>query len=189
MLNVKNLYAYAVAVLSLFILQANVAYAAPTVAVSNNQSQVESQLTANRIEMGANGELLKSADKVAPGDVVEYRTRYINKGNSGVNGLNATLPIPVGASYLPDTAKATNSGGGTAQASLDGVSFAAIPLKRVVKAADGKEKQELVPYADYRAVRWNLGQLAAGKEMLVSLRVRINQTPAQTPVAALATKL
>ncbi|MQR01209.1 hypothetical protein [Glaciimonas soli] len=194
--NVKNLNAWSVLILTLilsvFVTPAMALNTAAAASSSASQSQIESQLSANRIEASANGEQLKSADKAGPGDVVEYRARYVNKGNSGVNSLVAVLPIPVGATYLDGTAKSTNAG--TPQASLDGVSFAAMPLKRVIKAADGKEKQELVPYAEYRALRWNLGQLAAGKEALVSLRVRINpvvQTQAQTQSkadASLATK-
>lgn len=184
MFNVKNLYAWSAVMLSLllsaFVTPAMAVNATAATSPAASQSQIESQLSANRVEAGANGEQLKSADKAGPGDVVEYRTRYVNKGNSGVNSLVAVLPIPAGAAYLDGTAKSTNTG--TPQASLDGVSFAAMPLKRVVRSADGKEKQELVPTAEYRALRWNLGQLAAGKEMLVSLRVRINPVPSQVQV-------
>ncbi len=196
MSNVKNLNALPIIILSLllsvFVTSAMALNAAAAATSAASQSQIESQLSANRVETSANGEQLKSADKAGPGDVVEYRARYVNKGNSGVNSLVAVLPIPVGATYLNGTEKSTNAG--TPQASLDSVSFAAMPLKRFVKGAEGKEKQELVPYAEYRALRWNLGQLAAGKEALVSLRVRINpvvQTQVQTPSkpdASLATK-
>ena len=43
----------------------------------------------------------------------------------------------------------------------------------MVKSAEGKVEDRLVPYSDYRALRWNLGALAATEKMTVSARTQI----------------
>lgn len=67
------------------------------------------------------------------------------------------LPIPAGFEFLPDTARPP-----PAKASVDGRVFEPLPLRRVVKLADGRIKEQLVPLAEYRALRWAIGDLAAG---------------------------
>jgi hypothetical protein len=49
-----------------------------------------------------------------------------------------------------------------------------MPLTRMVKQADGSTRKEPVPLSDYRALRWEIGTLAAGATTAVSLRVRID---------------
>jgi hypothetical protein len=55
-----------------------------------------------------------------------------------------------------------------------------MPLMRTVKQPDGKERKETVPLAEYRALRWEIGTLAAGSSTVVSLRVRIDAPAAGT---------
>ena len=133
---------------------------------------VESQLIANRVVTEAGAEMLKPSDKANPGDVIEYRARYINKGLVGVAALAATIPVPPGTEYRNGTARPIG-----ALATADGINFSAIPLKRSLRTPDGKTRDELVPTAEYRALRWELGAFQAGADAVVSLRVRV--TPAQ----------
>lgn len=130
---------------------------------------VTSALTASRVELVDGKSVLKPAAKVKPGDVLEYSATYVNAGKTAVERVQATLPIPAGTALLADTAKPAN-----AQASTDSLKFAAMPLKRIVKSADGTSREKLVPLADYRALRWEIGTLAAGKDAVVSLRVRVD---------------
>ena len=133
-------------------------------------SVVEANLSASKVTLSADGkEVLLVADKVAPSDLLEYKTLYKNNGKSTIKSLTATLPIPAGMTYVAGTAKPSG-----AQASLDGKSFAAMPLKRMVKKPDGKMEEQLVPLLEYRALRWGLGELSVNAKVAVSARIKVN---------------
>ena len=124
-------------------------------------------LAAARVVVGEHGaEQLVTTEAVRPGDVVEYRATYTNQGDSAVRGLTATLPIPVDTNYLGLTATP-----GDVEASTDGVNFAAIPLMRKVVGGDGRERWEPVPASEYRALRWQIGELRANASASVAARV------------------
>lgn len=136
-------------------------------ALAQGAGEVASNLTVGRVSLAADGkEAISPADNAKPGDVLEYVATYRSK--SAVRQLEATLPIPVGTEYLPGSATP-----GGARASTDGVVFAAIPLKRKVKQSDGKEAEQLVPYAEYRYLRWPAQDLAAAALTKVGARVRL----------------
>ena len=158
-----------------------VVVASPVIAQqTGNQASkpVEAKLSVFRVGKSAEGkEALLPADKAAPGDTLEYQTAHKNSGKSAIRSLVATLPLPDGISYLPGSAKPAN-----AEASVDGKVFAAIPLKAMVKNAQGKLEERLVPYSDYRALRWALGELPADSQTTVSARAVVN--PVSGTVAA-----
>jgi len=105
----------------------------------------------------------KLVSKVKPNDVVEYRATYTNNTSGKIKNLAATLPIPVETVFLAKSAPEN------AQASTDGTSFAPMPLKR-------KEGNQMVnvPLKDYRALRWMIAELPAGKSVTVSAQTRVN---------------
>jgi uncharacterized repeat protein (TIGR01451 family) len=139
---------------------------------------VQVNLTAHRVTSGSNGkEVLAAGDKARPGEVVEYQALYTNESADGVRQLVATLPIPDGMEYLPRTAVPAQ-----VQASLDGSSFAAVPLRRKVKLADGREVMRDVPTSEYRWLRWTLGSLEGKGQEAVRARVRVNAAPPAPPV-------
>jgi uncharacterized repeat protein (TIGR01451 family) len=144
--------------LGIFLLLGASAAAAGEVAVT---------LSAARVVVGEHGaEQLITTEAVRPGDVVEYRATYTNQGAGTVRGLTATLPIPVDTNYLGLTA--TPAG---VEASTDGVHFAPIPLMRKVTSKDGHERWEPVPAAEYRALRWQIAELAAKANQSIAARV------------------
>lgn len=101
--------------------------------------------------------------KVKPNDVIEYRATYTNNTAGKINNLAATLPIPAETQFL------AKSQPENAQASTDSINFAPMPLKR-------KEGNQMVnvPLKDYRALRWTIAELPAGKSVTVSAQTRIN---------------
>ena len=105
----------------------------------------------------------KLVTKVKPNDVIEYRATYTNNTSGKIKNLAATLPIPVETLFL------AKSEPENAQASTDGTNFAPMPLKR-------KEGNQMVnvPLKDYRALRWTIAELPAGKSVTVSAQTRIN---------------
>jgi uncharacterized repeat protein (TIGR01451 family) len=151
--------------------------AAPVLA---GPKDVQVSLTAHRVAADANGQTtLEPGDQARPGDVIEYRVRYSNQAPTGVRRLVATLPIPKGMEYLPRTAHPAR-----VEASLDGRSFAPVPLTRKVRLANGREVVREVPPSEYRQLRWTLGDLAAHGSETVTARVRVS--PAGPVTAAVA---
>jgi uncharacterized repeat protein (TIGR01451 family) len=139
---------------------------------------VEAKLSVFQVGKNAEGkEALLPTNKAAPGDTLEYQTLYQNSSQSAVKSLAATLPLPPGLAYVPGSARPAN-----AQASTDGKIFAAMPLKVMVKAPSGKIEEQLVPYSDYRALRWNVGDLPVSEKVTVSARALVN--PVSGSVAA-----
>jgi uncharacterized repeat protein (TIGR01451 family) len=142
---------------------------------------ITSELQVQKVETVDGNTVFKPAQLSKPGDVLEYRVSYTNHSSAAVNGLVANLPIPVGTTLEDKSQLPPN-----AQASIDGTSFAPLPLMRRVKQADGSEQQQPVPLSEYRALRWSLGTLAPGKSEQVSARVRVNSSV--PPVASVAGK-
>lgn len=139
---------------------------------------VTSTLSAQRVEMVEGKAVLKPAAQSRPGEVIEYTGAYRNAGTTAVSALQAVVPVPVGTTFIAGSAQPAAN-----QASTDGTRFAALPLVRMVRQADGSDRKEVVPLAEYRALRWDVGTLGAGTSTVVSLRVRID-----APVVASGSK-
>lgn len=113
-------------------------------------------------------EKLVPATVANPGDTIEYQVTYQNNGKLPAKAVAATLPVPEGAMAYLDGSAAPKA----VQASLDGKQFSPIPLTREVTRA-GKRVIETVPPAEYRFLRWELGDLAPGKAATVTSRMRV----------------
>lgn len=137
--------------------------------------QVQVDLHAFQV-LPAQGGKLVPATEARPGDVIEYRVTYRNPGKQAARQVNATLPVPPGGmAYLEGSATPT-----LIQASTDGVHFAAPPLKRDVLTRDGRRVTETIPPTEYRFLRWNLGDLAAGQAITVTARMRLANVDKQS---------
>lgn len=133
------------------------------------QPSVSVQLTAQRVLVTGQGkESLAPAETARPGEVIEYRILYRNNGKGAAGNLQGNLPIPAEMEYLPGSAVPAG-----VSASLDGRNFSRVPLKRKVRLADGSVAEREVPASEYRSLRWDLGDLAAGAAKTVKARVRI----------------
>jgi uncharacterized repeat protein (TIGR01451 family) len=169
-----------ISLLSASLLVGAVAVSPAMAQLAGNQApkSVEAKLSVFQVGKNADGkEALLPTDKAAPGDTLEYQTLYQNQGQAAVKSLAATLPLPAGLAYVAGSARPAN-----AQASVDGKNFAPMPLKVMVKAASGKLEEQLVPYSDYRALRWNVGDLPVNEKVTVSARALVN--PVTGSVAA-----
>ncbi len=126
-------------------------------------------LTAKKIVMKADGkESFEPADKAKPGEIIQYTAVYLNKSKGNIRNLEPTLPIPGGMEYVAGSAKPV-----PAKASTDGKIFEPMPLKRMVKSPDGTQREQAVPPSEYRALRWVVGDLAAGRSAVVIARARL----------------
>jgi uncharacterized repeat protein (TIGR01451 family) len=135
-------------------------------------AQVTAEMTASKLAMEGRKETKVSASEAKPGDVIEYSVVYRNRDANVARNVMATMPVPKGMEFLPKTASPME-----VMASLDGAHFAAVPLMRKVKQADGTEAEQMVPFSEYRFLRWSLGELPANGSKSVSARMRILSTP------------
>jgi len=155
-------------------------FAVAQTAVPVLKPEIESTLTAKRVEIDADKkEKLIEAKSAKPGEVIEYQAIYTNKGKTPVRDLLATLPIPEGTDFQRNSVKPVG-----AKATIGNGRFEAIPLKRKVKLPNGKEEEIEVPLSEYRALQWSLGELAAGKSVVVVARVRVSDAPTPAPAPA-----
>jgi len=116
-----------------------------------------------------NPEHLVAAADARSGDRLEYLAVYRNPTAAAVHHVLVTVPVPAnGVEYLLDTASPP-----AALASTDGKTFAPLPLLRVVTAADGRKVSRPAPGADYRFLRWDLGDVPAGTTRSVRTRVQL----------------
>lgn len=153
-------------ILALFLSLAAFCISQSANAQSAGPGDVVVTLKAQKVQRAPDGkEVLKVADRAMPGEVIQYDALYKNQGKKGVRNLEPTLPIPRGLEYLPNSAHPA-----PAKASLDGKNFAPIPLKRQVSMPDGQTREELIPYSEYRALRWEVGDLEAGRTATISAR-------------------
>lgn len=131
-----------------------------------------------KVARSASGkESLVPASSIRPGDTVEYRVMYRNTSTRTLTKVNAVLPIPAALVYISYSARP-----GNAQASLDGRTYGAMPLKRRVRDEKGVEKTVLVPFSQYRFLRWSLGNIGAGRTLQVSARARL--APSATAIVS-----
>jgi len=110
-----------------------------------------------------------SKSKVAPGEVVIFTNRYVNKGKQAATGVVIINPVPEHMSYVDKSAE----GKGTKiDYSIDGGKRYAAPEKLQVKGKDGKIRPALA--GDYTHIRWTVSSpLAPGAGGSVSFRGRI----------------
>lgn len=124
------------------------------------------------VAAGNNGTNLVATTEAMPGDTIEYQVTYSNNGTKPARDVLAMLPVPQGGvSYVADSAFPV-----AVQASIDGTTFAPMPLKRTVKR-DGKQITEVVPVSEYRFLRWKLGDIPPGASATVSSRMRLDSAP------------
>ncbi|MDB5947320.1 MAG: hypothetical protein JWQ33_2346 [Ramlibacter sp.] len=141
------------------------------------EARLKSELVAEKLVRQASGEIATvPAKDVRPGDLVVYTAHYKNYGDETAKAVVATVPVPPGMDYqgTPQGAKLVPS-----SASIDGTTFAAIPLTRKVKTAQGKELVQEIPLSEYRALRWNVAELSAGASLSLKLTAKVNASPAR----------
>lgn len=131
------------------------------------------ELEAARITQDNGREVQQPAAAVRPGDTLQYRARLHNRSRATLVNVVATLPVPQGTHFIAGSALPAEG----ASASLDGETFAPVPLMRRVRASDGQWRDLAVPLSEYRALRWTPRSLAADEAFTPSVRVRVVDTP------------
>ncbi|PIT72142.1 hypothetical protein [Limnohabitans sp. G3-2] len=137
------------------------------------QSAIKVDLKQFLVTQEAGKEVLKPADAVKPNDLIEYRAVYANQSARVVRDVTAELPIPVSLEYQASTARPRQ----TAQVTVDGNRYGTEPLMRELPGG----KKEPIPPAQYRRLRWTLGQIDPGARVEVSARARVPSSPSAPP--------
>ena len=149
-------------------------YLSSVPAFAQSKSAIGVSLEHKKVTLSAdNKEVLAPADQAKPSDIIQYTAIYTNQSDGVVRGLHANLPIPAGMTYLEDSANPK-----PVKASVDGVHFGNLPLKRLERLPDGKEVEREIPLAEYRMLQWVIGEMKSGESTTVTARVRVNPTPA-----------
>lgn len=105
------------------------------------------------------------ADRARPGDVIEYRLLYENRGSEAVTGVSIVDPIPFGVVCMPATA--TSPPDCSVEFSIDhGKSYHAWPIKvRVISKEGEREWKEATPDM-ITHVRWVFSSSFKPKEKI-----------------------
>lgn len=121
----------------------------------------------------AGADRLEPLQRVQPGDRVEYHATYVNGAAAVARGVQLTIPVPgQGLAWLPP-APGSSAEPAPTLASLDGERFEPLPLLRPHTLPDGRRVLRPVPVADYRYLRWQLGDVPAGATRTVRARMQM----------------
>lgn len=120
------------------------------------------KLTAHQLVNEDGKTVQKPVSRANKGDVILYQAVATNTLQKPMTDIGVTIPVPTGMVYTGvSTPNATF-------ASLDGKTFAPIPLKRQVKG-----KWVEVPLKEYKAVRFVIKTLPAQTASTVSIQVKV----------------
>jgi uncharacterized repeat protein (TIGR01451 family) len=115
------------------------------------------------VQVTADGEeSLTPTSTANPGDIILYRAVFKNEGVEPLRMLQPVIPVPAGLRYVSDSGLPEPS-----EVSLDGSNFQAFP------PVDFLSGQPLNPQF-YRALRWQLDELAPGDSFEAELRARLS---------------
>lgn len=131
--------------------------------------EVRQVSTADGIE-----EALVEVDQAEPGSILEYVLTYTNTGDQALSGFVVKNPVPANTSYL--TGSDTSSAGSSFTVSIDfGATYESEPVTRIVKDANGDDKEIVIPPNQYNSIRWVVDEsLEAGSAMTMKYRVSID---------------
>lgn len=131
--------------------------------------KVDVSLDQKKVVTEAGKDVYKEFDTASAGTVVEYTAVYKNVGDQMATKAEGELPVPNGMTYVEKTANPAK-----VMATVDGKNFSFVPLKRA-ENKNGKEEVVEVPVKEYRALRWQLGDIAPGKSVTVKARMKVNE--------------
>jgi len=143
---------------------------------AQQKGPLESTLEQRKVVRAADGgESLAPAASVKPGDVIEYVATYRNTGRAPITGVEATMPIPSNTEFVAGSARPES-----AKASLDGATYASMPLVRKV-VRDGKTVEEPIPAREYRYLRWSAPELRGEQSVRFTARVKVLEDTSPQP--------
>src|SRR5437764_8300342 len=112
------------------------------------------------------------AKSAAPGEIVEYTLKYVNRGDDAATDAVIDDPIPRGSTYVANSA---NGDGAEITFSSDGgKTFAtAVKLTYEMRLPSGAVEKRVATPAEYTHVRWKLKRVLPGATGKVAFRVKV----------------
>jgi hypothetical protein len=126
------------------------------------------RLERSKVVVVAGKESFQNAAIAKPGDVLQDLATYTNKSSRALTGVEATLPVPANTELMMNSVTPAN-----ARASVDGINFFAMPLKRKVKQANGVDVEQVVALSEYRYLRWYPGELGPKQSIVFLAQFRV----------------
>ena len=138
--------------------------------VVNSKEDVKIDLQVHLVQMDDKGlEVFKPAQQANPGDILQYKVICRNQGDTLARNVMAILPVPARELvFVKDKTDLQNL-----QASLDGRVFGDLPLKKISKTPDGRIETVDADPADYRFLRWAVGDIPPQKSATMYARMRV----------------
>jgi uncharacterized repeat protein (TIGR01451 family) len=135
----------------------------------SQNSNLTSDLKAFKAEMVNGKEKLTEADKVSPGDIIEYQLTYQNKTGDEIKNLKPVLPIPYGTELVEDTALPIVN-----DASISNeTSFKGYPIMKEVTMPNGSKTKIKAAAKEYRYIRWTVNSMKNNESKLFKVRVKV----------------
>lgn len=153
--------------LAAILLAASVAF--PSLA---DDSPLESQLEVAMVIQETQGEIVRPAESIVPGAVLQYSLDYKNNSEGAFEGFTILGPIPENTEFLPETEDTDRRS--VFEAKVEGLDWARPPITRYETDAEGVLRPVKIPASEYTAVRWRLAEpLAPGGTARAVYRVRV----------------
>ena len=121
---------------------------------------------------GKTSEVLTPSTSMKPGTLAQYSVTV--RTDKVTRNAHMRLAIPAGTTYVAGSATVSDTA--TPTFTVDGKDYSARPVKTVTVTENGRKVIKVMPAEinEYRGVRWDLKNLAAGQVEHLSLRVRVN---------------
>ncbi|WP_426710456.1 hypothetical protein [Cetobacterium sp. SF1] len=123
---------------------------------------MECSLAVHKMMMENNEPKMMEIKEADPGDTLIYTLNVTNNEPGAVTNLNPTLPIPDYTTLVPTLISPAEN----YTVSADNKDFKPYPILD----AQGQP----IPDSDYRAVKWNLGNLNNGDAKTFKIGVKVN---------------
>ncbi len=131
-------------------LQLTPTFSTPNVATANTKIMKILKNSAGR-------DIAVPANNIAPGDVIEYHTTYVNNSAQPLGDLNATVTLPNGVQLVSLNSPLSTMG------TIGGDNYQTI----------GQMGNDVVIQQNYSGLRWNLVNLATNEPQTVVIRAKV----------------
>lgn len=135
---------------SMDMLQLTPTFSTPNVATANTKIMKILKNSAGR-------DIAVPANNIAPGDVIEYHTTYVNNSAQPIGDLNATVTLPNGVQLVSLNSPLSTMG------TIGGDNYQTI----------GQMGNDVVIQQNYSGLRWNLVNLATNEPQTVVIRAKV----------------
>lgn len=133
--------------------------------------EVDSRLTAFKVNGTEGKTQLTESSSVKPGDIVAYRLVYQNNQGEPIRQLRPTLPIPEGMIMIPNTATPTLYGAALSA----GGAVETLPIKSKRTLPNGLVVETEAKPTEFRQIQWLITEIAPGDSAVFTVQVRVRE--------------